>query len=704
MLRLQLSNEFLYRQKHFNTFQNSRPIYFAIPVVAYKVNYIEHTNPENIIEITIFKLKKLGYSSKRIAQTLCLDERLVNSVLEYYQSISTQDDETMPIVREESKTAYVFYDCLSEQYINRYMEVKDFLRYNDLYIYNQNPYSVRVKQKLSDSRDMFVHVLNSSDFNFGKYSRIEPKEDDIAYILGTGKKIKINNEHYVNVEYLNERKNLYLICDLYLDPINGAEISVAHPIYGDKSQAIKTGLLQILAKEPQSHEKLRQSIDSLLDEGRVSRTYYSETRKEIEKKVLFKYSKDILQYEDLKEKLVSFENDYELYVQAVSQKASNEVIEELTQFQTSAHHLLEHIFKISFLKYEQEDVIMGKKLIKQNYPKEKIRALISMCGFEGENEEVEDFIRKVDTGALKKIFSLDTDRVNKNIGLWFVVNLIYASYDPNNPIIELAEKAPNLIQSLQKTLLMRNTAAHKNKDKIIVLSSREVKTLYDYCVKIAEIMLKLKVNVGEYKESDTDEAIAQQNTLDSQANLFALERIRNFKSKDEEFLDAAKTLCRSYYLERDKFYFDASNYLVTLYRLLLRPIYDDSLLAEVLKDLVDDVDANLAYINDMLLAGNGIKYHITSVVNLKKLKWGVNDHASLTALMYLYILFVQKQDPLQFKNLDFLPQLFAITDRIVEERGHEKIVHFEKEKNKIVEILKTLLNLGEQVKEADEEI
>ena len=144
--------------------------------------------------------------------------------------------------------------------------------------------------------------------------------------------------------------------------------------------------------------------------------------------------------------------------------------------------------------------------------------------------------------------------------------------------------------------------------------------------------------------------------------------------------------------------------MVTLYRLLLRPIYDDSLLAEVLKDLVDDVDANLAYINDMLLAGNGIKYHITSVVNLKKLKWGVNDHASLTALMYLYILFVQKQDPLQFKNLDFLPQLFAITDRIVEERGHEKIVHFEKEKNKIVEILKTLLNLGEQVKEADEEI
>ena len=136
---MQLSNEFLYRQKHFNTFQNSRPIYFAIPVVAYKVNYIEHTNPENIIEITIFKLKKLGYSSKRIAQTLCLDERLVNSVLEYYQSISTQDDETMPIVREESKTAYVFYDCLNEQYINRYMEVKDFLRYNDLYIYNQNP-------------------------------------------------------------------------------------------------------------------------------------------------------------------------------------------------------------------------------------------------------------------------------------------------------------------------------------------------------------------------------------------------------------------------------------------------------------------------------------------------------------------------------------------------------------------------------------
>ena len=40
----------------------------------------------------------------------------------------------------------------------------------------------------------------------------------------------------------------------------------------------------------------------------------------------------------------------------------------------------------------------------------------------------------------------------------------------------------------------------------------------------------------------------------------------------------------------------------------------------------------------------------------------------------------------------------------MEERGHEKIVHFEKEKNKIVEILKTLLNLGEQVKEADEEI
>lgn len=61
-LQLSSSNDFLFNKSNIPVrYNNLPPVYISIPVIAFRVSYVEHNNPENIIETTIVKLKKIGY-------------------------------------------------------------------------------------------------------------------------------------------------------------------------------------------------------------------------------------------------------------------------------------------------------------------------------------------------------------------------------------------------------------------------------------------------------------------------------------------------------------------------------------------------------------------------------------------------------------------------------------------------------------------
>jgi hypothetical protein len=324
---------------------------------------------------------------------------------------------------------------------------------------------------------------------------------------------------------------------------------------------------------------------------------------------------------------------------------------------------------------------------KNNSSPELLRAHILRLGFECDDETIYDFLKGVTISSLKAIFSQPDGRISKKINTMFVVNVICGSIRSTLPICTLGYKMPRLVQALQKTLAMRNPAKHGN-SQIKLLSISECDEIYNYCHRVAEIMLQLNDLCPEIESYDFIK-----HEVSPQVQILVNEELKKVSTNNSELYDKAKTMCESFYEKQESSFFgDCSNYLHSLYFTYLDKLFDNETRMELLKNVPDDKELMRDYIN-RILSYNGIRYSIKSVINKNKLFIDFNDDEkiTLTGAMYLTILFIQDKDPALFKKIKDFDVLLEVTDRVVSMRGHSELADFSNNEEECKELLIKLL-------------
>lgn len=693
-LQLFSSNEYLFNKKNKPLKYNDiQPVYISIPVIAFRVSYIEHNNPENIIETTIVKLKKLGYSKERIAKTLCMDEHLVNDVLAYYGDGGTLDNKPLS---QKNKTAYVFYDCYNHKYFDWYMDEDEYKENTDLYITDRQRYSFKFKSAISDSFEYFVRILQNPDETVDV--GMVPKQEEILRIFQSQKRHQvISSSYYSNAEYLNESRALQMVCTCYLDARDCTDFTVANPIYEGQAKTLWYSIKELLNNYSEDNQPICNDLQNIKE--RLILTTDELSVKEINNPIvdfLFKkYGKSLTYYDSIFKKLISLERSYKELKDAVSQ---NGVIAncqaELARFQNDSYSLMEEVFSVSFQSiYDDEKMFELQKSIgrfsRNNAPKELLKAYLGAIGFNRDDSSIDAFLNGVNTGELNRIFERRFDKIPQKTNLWFMANVILGlNYkDSQLAICTLGYKMPNLIQALQKTLAMRNTAKHGS-SQIKLLSTSECDDIYLYCHRVMTIMLNLNDLCPEIESYDFIK-----HEISPQVQILVNEELKKVSTNNSELYDKAKTMCKSFYEKQESSFFgDCSNYLHSLYFTYLDKLFDDETRMELLKNVPDDKELMRDYINQ-ILSYNGIRYSIKSVINKKKLFIDFNDDKkiTLTGAMYLTILLIQDKDPALFKKIKDFDVLLEVTDRVVSMRGHSELADFSNNEEECKELLIKLL-------------
>ena len=121
---MQLSNfnEILFNEESTaaRTWKKIKPDRFAIPVIIYKINVIKTTNVSNIFAETIVNLNKVGRNAIEIAEDMCIDVRMVKSVLEEGKSLLAEDGTSASKMEEEIQ--YIVYDCYNQCFFDSYIK------------------------------------------------------------------------------------------------------------------------------------------------------------------------------------------------------------------------------------------------------------------------------------------------------------------------------------------------------------------------------------------------------------------------------------------------------------------------------------------------------------------------------------------------------------------------------------------------------
>lgn len=683
-----LTNEFLYNKKSKpDRYQNFPAVCFAIPVTAYRVSYVKHVNPDNIVEQTIFKLKKIGYSNGRIADTLCLDERLVNSVLEYYGQATTTEGKTE--TKDSVKNAYVFYDRLRGKFLREYAEEDDFAENTQLYLVDRRKNSFKFKINFSDSRDYFVHILHG-DY---KEPPAAPSQEDIISVIGKTQGEVISSERYSNGEYLNEQKEIFLICEAYLDKNDFTDISITNPVFGATANYLKLALEKAVNAFPEENGALKKDIGRLkaraYDEAESVDEYLSEVDKKVADELLKRYGKAVKQYKDVYLRLFELEKSFIAYNSAMEQRGSAaDCVGELSSFQTCAYSLLETVFIRSYYKYASEETLLKYgRVTRDNSKPELLRAQMHNLGFDCSNS-ADVFLKGVSVDELRKIFesTKKPDYIRERINLWVAANAMCGTVDDGHPIRELARLSPKLIDALTSLLGMRNPAAH-GAAKTVIIGSEQVKVIHGYCIKVAGVMLKLSEINGEIEKHGLNGREARQHV-----ELLVKNKMKDIVFNDPNTENRAEAMCRAYFNRDSKFYFYCSNFLHSVYLDMLGKYYEVDLRDRLVASLPDDVEALRLYMTKIVKSG-GADYEIKSKINKIKLTGFLDlEKATLTCVEFLTILFLQEKDPLAFGRFQF-KELLQLTDTVVEKRGHSTSADFNKDGKECELLLDGLLKL-----------
>lgn len=693
------TSEFYFNKKFQpRTFHDLQPIYFSVPVVAFRVRYVEIRNPDNIIEQTIFKLKKISYGVNRIANALCLDPHIIQSVLKYYNASEDADGTT--VLPQKMVTGYLLYDCYGERFFDEVIPEEVFGGNTDLYLEERNKYTYKFKESLSASRYYIVRPLQKPD---GYSPPPSPTQEKMLSVL-MERDAKISSDFYAHAEYLNEQRMLQLVCTVYVDNGDCSALNVSNAVRANDIR-LRIQFEKILEKYKEANSFLAERVNQLKENvvnaiTDITSEKWEKVNKETAHAVIEKYGTALRRYDRVFRKVCDLETANTKLKNAQNDFFSEAYMAACNGLKTASHHLLEETLIASFFRYYDDTARKHYgHLNKNNAGRELLWGYLRATGFDADESKKQKFMNGVTVECLNRdVFSqgeLPKEGVNNpRINLWLIANVMLGRIQKNHPVIKLAERRPRIVEALGTTLHWRNDAAHDSSDKKPdFFSVDQANELVDFCELVLRTMLGLEHCGGKIADVQNAEA-------DPSLKLPIQQDMKDITTQNDEIVDKIEKTGRAFYRRDATFFESASNFLHAVCRGYLAPLYDKETHRKILESFPEDIAEGNLLIN-RILSANGISYEVKAVVNKRKLNFRYEEIEKCTsaAILYIFICFIEKKRPLLFANIPDFCMLAEITDEVIARRGHNESADFATHGEEYEKLYRILLKIAKEYKE-----
>lgn len=372
---------------NFFTLDLPNPLLFGIPTLAFRVNVTTVSEEHNFIQKAILYLKNNGMDSKEISQALCLNDDLVEIILENnlkQQNSRNKNDDDNSTETLVTYDAFIFYNLLTGEFIRGAMLASDFYQYmtnlnaND---FNNKNEIYRYRKDLGDSHYSEIHLINKEDLNFEL--GVIPSQEDI--LISVKSESSFDSFSYSNPKFTNEMYKLWLVVPFTVTHYNRSQYSACDP-FSINDMTYSTYFYDLIVDYAKNERALKDISEFKIanDNSQIHRrnrqmSIRTSKEKAAEEALTQKYDNCNLYDGELQECMVKFEAAYDIIIKNFGTKNIDSNVRDFYRFGAKT---LEELFKLTYDPYIanlpqklSEDRFFERMGIEKNY--ESQRALLN---------------------------------------------------------------------------------------------------------------------------------------------------------------------------------------------------------------------------------------------------------------------------------------------------------------------------------------
>lgn len=477
------------------------PIFFGIPTIAFHVQLTTIQENKNFIQETVLYLKINGMSKDEISDALCLDQNLVNLIIENNKKSNNDEQINHSDIKNTSDDFFIFYNLLTDEFIKGYMQSKDF--FSQLYDmnygnFNNNTYYYR--KDISQSLGYKIFCLGD---DFSNIKNIVPTQKDI---ISSYKDINSFDEKmYRDPRYLNEVYPVILTTAYSITVYNSNHYSAFNP-FTTFNQNISYSsyffnLINQFARSSEAQNEIKEYITNTKNNQIRQQNKKMSIKGERNKKAFEFLQKKYRKYSFfegyIQEQMVIFETEFQ---QIIQNNGKSDITNNARVFYDSANNAIEELFKLTYDPYVDR---LKSELIKDdffeniNHAKTLSDMKIHLNKYYEnilEDDSLNGVKQKSDLENIVKVIKKENIRGEKSFQLGicdlFTLNVLCLYYYKDSTFSNIFKHE---IQYLQQTLIlvsnMRNQARHTFTDvdpSIIKIVHDNVIKLIDTCMNVSE--------------------------------------------------------------------------------------------------------------------------------------------------------------------------------------------------------------------------
>ena len=512
------------------------PVFFAIPTIAFHVSINRIDVKKNFIQETILYLKRNGLPKNEIAEALCLDNRLVDVIIENNNKSKNKHESNEVVFETEEKADdfYIFYDLTTKQFIDGYMSTNKF---NDSCFpmtkneYNEQNRCYYHRENIGESSYTKIHMLNPSDNLFNR--SIIPTQENIINCYNTEK--LFDDKSYRNACYLNEFYQVWLVLGYSVTRYNSNEYSIIDPFKEKLTYSTYfNNIIKAIAVDEYSKGDIKEYQDNTKNN----------LIKNQNEKMHIKTDREKTAYENLKKKYSKYgyfnneQNESKFETQLIKMQATYDFIKKnlgkkdctsnIRGFYDFANNVLEQLFTITYEPYILE---LPEQLTKDKF----FEALGKEKSFAGDRAVFQPFFDDIKSNYdLDKILkSCSTDNVKKCIKMknilndnsyklplkdLFTINVINVFYNKNSKFNNLFKTdVPYLIDTITLIEYERQNVRHtfKKADEMIDDVINVIYKIIDVILDVNENDNETRIELSKEDSNDYTNFIGEYSDLDN---------------------------------------------------------------------------------------------------------------------------------------------------------------------------------------------
>ena len=686
------------RNSEIRTWERLRPVRFALPVIIYKVNIIEHTNVSNIFTETVANLYKLGKSVGEIAEVTCIDKRIVESALEEIESRLDSNGDLLEQVNPEVR--YIVYDCYNRRFFDSYIkaeEISEHLKSEEPEI-DLGGKKLTFKKKFGESERRTAYILDA------KRELFAPDEKELREYVEARKKNVYDRRTFYEYTNLYDTHFAFLVCTYFVPAEEPSQRVVTDPIYREElSNSLKAFLLNVTEKEGEHNKALKEALEELEEAVRLRSEALLEERAstpEYEKVVRAKFMElgsSTEKYSAVKPQLISLEKAFAPFTDPeYIGKDDRYKREKSRDLARAVYEVIE--FSLAAAVHNNADGERCKSA--KDYDHNSYKFLVERAGFEvGENNASSKFIGKARTDAVKGILSKPRDMKNlssRATAAKFVACVLMTLGLEDSVMKRLALVYPDMPARIENASDERNDAKHDN-EKFGTYIADEAKARYKWAVKTVHIIFGINAEVITEKIDITP--------VQANADVGSLVKglVSKYNVSNSVIKNSVYGMVKAFYNKADGFWGECYN---CLERIAYEAIYP-YLTEEILDELIGEMPAEeeqIALLNG-ILERRGISDRIKTFSNREKAQ-SVEDlrKIGMSGLLYVFITLADRYSPELINTIkNDMSGFFDLAEFVKEKRGHNNIADFSGSIKEHEDTVTKILNYSIKITENEDE-